>query len=307
MKAKAPGKLVISGAYSVLKGAPALVTAVDRYVLADDSQTAHFETPEVAQALKLMGSSKPHPAFNADALREGGRKLGLGSSAAICASSVALLSRTNAAKLEDRLLAESIYNLVLRAHREAQGGGSGIDVAAACFGGTLGARLAQDHAERLLELQTVNLPSALVIETWASPKAATTSEFVRRVFALEQSEPERFTDLMGRQIEASERALAAAIDNNSTQFIVALKAQFQALSALGLAAAVPIVLTDIAQLAGRLADDECLIPSGAGGGDITLFIATRPSSEDFRKRAEALGQKLVPLCLSARGVHLLAH
>ena len=33
--ARAPGKVVLSGAYAVLEGAPALVAAVDRYVVAD--------------------------------------------------------------------------------------------------------------------------------------------------------------------------------------------------------------------------------------------------------------------------------
>jgi phosphomevalonate kinase len=35
MKARAPGKIVISGAYAVLEGAPSVVTAADRYVTAD--------------------------------------------------------------------------------------------------------------------------------------------------------------------------------------------------------------------------------------------------------------------------------
>ncbi len=38
MRARAPGKVVLSGAYSVLRGAPAIVTAVDRYVEADDGE-----------------------------------------------------------------------------------------------------------------------------------------------------------------------------------------------------------------------------------------------------------------------------
>ena len=40
MRARAPGKLVLSGAYAVLEGAPALVAAVDRYALADSERSA---------------------------------------------------------------------------------------------------------------------------------------------------------------------------------------------------------------------------------------------------------------------------
>jgi len=42
--ARAPGKLVLSGAYAVLSGAPALVVAVDRYVVADSARPAAFLT-----------------------------------------------------------------------------------------------------------------------------------------------------------------------------------------------------------------------------------------------------------------------
>ena len=50
MRARAPGKIVMSGAYAVLEGAPAIVTAVDRYVLADAGRPAEFVTPEVREA-----------------------------------------------------------------------------------------------------------------------------------------------------------------------------------------------------------------------------------------------------------------
>ena len=51
MRARAPGKLVLSGAYAVLEGAPALVAAVDRYVVADTARAAELVTPEVRAAI----------------------------------------------------------------------------------------------------------------------------------------------------------------------------------------------------------------------------------------------------------------
>ncbi len=308
MKARAPGKLVVSGAYAVLRGAPALVTAVDRYVVADDGESSQFETPEVDAALKLMGQSGPHPAFYADALREDDRKLGLGSSAAICAASVALIKQKDLPPDQlptDQELANAIYDLTLQAHRTAQGGGSGIDVAAACFGGTLGARLNHGDGSSQLELTPVELPSGIVIETWASPQAAKTSEFVKRVFNLEVHNARDFARLMQAQHDASEDALLAAQNGTVRQFVSALRHQFEALSALGRAAQVPIVLDDIERLAEQLETEQCLIPSGAGGGDVTLYVSDRPSSDTFREKARAMRLKLVPLGLGARGVHLI--
>src|SRR5688572_33181913 len=92
MIARAPGKLVLSGAYSVLEGAPALVAAVDRYALADEAREAPLITAEVRAAI-AAGYLIEAPWFDASALRAdaaaGGRKLGLGSSAAILVASLA--------------------------------------------------------------------------------------------------------------------------------------------------------------------------------------------------------------------------
>ncbi len=65
VRAGAPGKVVISGAYAVLEGAPAVVSAVSRYAWADARRTADFVTPEVKAAL----GDGPAPWFDASALR----------------------------------------------------------------------------------------------------------------------------------------------------------------------------------------------------------------------------------------------
>lgn len=307
MKARAPGKLVISGAYSVLRGAPALVTAVDRYVTADDSSPAHFETKEVSAALQLLGKGGPHPSFSADALRQDGRKLGLGSSAAICAASVALLTATDEAPAgrENRRLGISIYELTLAAHRQAQGGGSGIDVAAACFGGTLAAHLEMVDGTPQLTAVPVELPKGLVLETWAAPVAASTSDFVRRVFSLEGTDRGRFAELLGAQTRASSAAVTAVDNGSAADFVAALADQLTALTELGDAADVPIVLPELRPLCSAVPSDACFIPSGAGGGDVMLYVSGRPSALPFRRQAHALGLELVPLRVGARGVHFV--
>src|SRR5262245_13182412 len=127
MKASAPGKLVLSGAYSVLEGAPAIVTAVDRYVHCDSRVPAALVTPEVRAALHAGAA----PSFDASELRAGDRKLGLGSSAAILVASLAAADEREFAS--ERALRESIWEPALTAHRSAQGGGSGIDVAASTW------------------------------------------------------------------------------------------------------------------------------------------------------------------------------
>jgi phosphomevalonate kinase len=47
-----------------------------------------------------------------------------------------------------------------------------------------------------------------------------------------------------------------------------------------------------------------VIPSGAGGGDVSLYAGLAPSSAEFRRAADALGLFLLDVELGARGVHV---
>jgi len=330
VKARAPGKLVLSGAYAVLDGAPAIVTAVDRYVTADATRRADFITPEVRAAL---GTTPEVPWFDAGALRERGEKLGLGSSAAILVATLGARALLEHGPLDDRELAELVFEPALRAHALAQGGGSGVDVASAAFGGTLvyyRARSAPGEAPIATTIPagsngvSVSLngafsdpsgspvpapsivrsgvPEGLVVETWWSGRPATTADFVRRVKALSSREPSLYAERMGAQVHAAEQAMHAALAGEAADFVAALAAQRVALHALGLAAEVNIVTDFVVRLAAA-APEAAVIPAGAGGGDIVLHVGAGPSSPGFRGLAAELGHQLVPLALGARGVH----
>ncbi|HVZ32005.1 MAG TPA: hypothetical protein VG963_06250, partial [Polyangiaceae bacterium] len=49
-----------------------------------------------------------------------------------------------------------------------------------------------------------------------------------------------------------------------------------------------------------------VLPSGAGGGDIVLWLSDRPSQREFRDLATSLGHHLLPLTMHARGVYRCA-
>ncbi len=299
MRARAPGKIVLSGAYVVLRGAPALVSAVDRYVIADGSAIADFRTAEVQAALDILGRpSAPHPAFDASELRLDGRKLGLGSSAAIVVASVLSLLEPDDAEFEAR---EHAYELCRRAHRNAQGGGSGIDVAASFFGGTLRAELRDGE----LVIAPVVLPSGLVFEIWALPGSATTADFVARVFEAERTNAPGFREAFDAQNAAAHDAALSILASDGPGWIAALRRQVDALDALGRAAGVPVVLPDTRKLHDSLAEDACFLPAGAGGGDINVYVGSAPSSPQFRNAAEALQLALLPVSLGAPGASLL--
>jgi phosphomevalonate kinase len=294
VRARAPGKLVLSGAYAVLEGAPALVAAVDRWVTADAGRAAERVTPEVEAAL----GEEPAPWFDAGGLREGELKLGLGSSAAILVASLGARLLAERGPLADDELVELLFARALAAHARAQGGGSGVDVAAAAYGGVLSYRRTPHEPT----VTRVTLPPAIVVETWWSGKPATTSDFVRRVHELRAREADSFAALLGVQGDAARRAERAVLAGDAAGFVSALHAQRAALSALGRAAGAEIVTAEAQRLAAA-ASPAAVLPAGAGGGDILLHVGFEPSSADFRALAASLEHRLLPLALGARGVH----
>jgi phosphomevalonate kinase len=296
LKARAPGKLVLSGAYSVLHGAPAIATAVDRYVLADSSRAAEFVTPEVEQAL---GRARA-PWFDASELRQAGQKLGLGSSAAILVASLAALELEAEASLTRPELARRVLERARRGHQSAQGGGSGIDVFASVLGGTFRFELGEGEPRAL----TIALPAGLVLEAFWSGTAASTPRLLGQVRELAGRDPANHERLMGDQAAAAREALDAVEAGDAAQFVAALDAQGRALAALGDAASAPIVPDDARSLAALAREvGATVLPAGAGGGDIVLYVGLLPSSPGFRDRARELGHEHLELGFGARGVH----
>jgi phosphomevalonate kinase len=303
MLVRAPGKLVLSGAYAVLSGATAVVTAVDRYVVADATRPPERVTPEVTAAL----GTSPAPWFDASALREGGEKLGLGSSAAILVASLGARLLLDRPGIPDDELASAVFEPALVAHSRAQGGGSGVDVAAAAFGGTLTFRRARAVAAATSErpvVGTVTLPPALTLEAWWSGVPAVTSELVARVAELGRADPAWHARLLGAQAAASERAAAAFGAGDADELVAAFSAQRGALRSLGTAARVAIVTLACEELGIEAERTGGTVwPAGAGGGDVVLYAGRSPSSGAFREVAGARGHRLVELSFGARGVH----
>ncbi len=307
MKVRVPGKLVLSGAYAVLEGAPAIVTAVDRYVVADGTRAAEFVTDEMRAA-----GEGPYPHFDASQLRADDRKLGLGSSAAIL---VATLATHPDVELADSAQRDTLFQRALTAHRHAQGGGSGIDVAASVYGGHLRFQLraplrattsggTSSGPWPAASVQAIRLPRHVEISVLSSPQAASTSEFLTRVYDWKRRAAGDFDAWLRGATDAATLACEACSMDDTSTFIDALTRQAELLNVLGNSAAIPIV-TDAVSKADAAARGlgGCVLPAGAGGGDVSLFV--RKSGIDAREVlsiAQGVGLSTLQLSLGAPGV-----
>ena len=295
-RARAPGKVVISGAYAVLAGAPAIVSAVSRYATADTSRPATFITDEVRAAL---AADEQAPWFDASELRENDRKLGLGSSAAILVASLFALELARSPADSATVQQARVLQRATTAHRQAQGGGSGVDVAASTWGGTLVYQLGPTGASS----RSVRLPADLQVEVWTCPTSASTPELLAAVAKLAQVSPQLHARWLGSQILAAHQAALSVARSSSRAFIAALRAQQRALAGLGQAAGVPIVTPELATLAPRAeAEGGVLLPAGAGGGDLALFVGRAPSTADLRAALENHAHRRLTTELGAPGV-----
>jgi phosphomevalonate kinase len=296
--ARAPGKIVLSGAYAVLEKAPAIVTAVDRYVVADSKRAAAFVTPEVRAAL----GEKPAPWFDASALRSGDKKLGLGSSAAILVASLgAVRASAGTFATADELRAVVLEPAIV-AHRTAQGGGSGIDVAASVHGGTIIAR----RTGTTLDVRAAALPADLFIEVLFAGMPSMTSELLGRVRAFKARSPHEYAGVMEDLTAAAEDAERSLDEGTASGMIRALAAQLRGLTDLGEHARAKIVTREVARLNDLAVEEDALvIPAGAGGGDVAIYVGLRPPSDRLVAAFNAERHERLGLALGAEGLKLV--
>ncbi|MXY54435.1 MAG: hypothetical protein F4Y86_18155 [Gammaproteobacteria bacterium] len=275
----APAKVVLSGEYAVLIGAPALVAALDRRVrcrltvrqqggwdfrgtghemhqrmlrdevLASPADTLAGIVPQVLRPTE----TPPHVAVEIDstACYQGGVKLGIGSSAAVVASFATALSALAGRRCR---LAE-----LLALHQRLQGGGSGLDVAAAATGGVI--RFETGKAV------PVTLPRGLHLRFVFAGHGTATAPMLARFHAWRSGEMP--AALRALKHAAGQVAAEASVGVAAAHFLESLALNAEALMHMDDAAGIGI-FGPAHRTAARLAAKSGVVykPCGAGGGDI---------------------------------------
>lgn len=328
----APGKLVLSGEYAVLAGAPALVIAVDRRVTCELStrtepgwrfRSTGFEATRTHALPALLSGNDLDPedparicqailrtllrhdlsvsrlplgleiTLDSNAFYDAGAKLGLGSSAAVCVA----LTR---GLLELAQSPADTLHIALAAHHGLQDGrGSGLDVATACLGGLVEF---QRTAESGLPSTTRReLPSGIHLGFFWSGSSTSTAGHLKR---FERWAGTKRPQALSALAEAAVEVTLALPD--ADDFMRQLRVYSRCLRAMDETSGIGIYGESHRALA-EAADacDAIYKPSGAGGGDVGIAIANSAAAiEALSQRASAINVATLALGMEQHGIEV---
>ncbi len=351
----APAKLVLTGEYAVLEpDRLAVVAAVDRATEAKvepdpigrltapaldldaapaayadgrwSLREAHPQAGFVSEALSVTlryleeGGTElaPFHMTLSPALAEGGIKVGLGGSAATTVAAVAAVLAAFGAAIDPGV----VYRLGAIAHLQAQGSGSGIDVAASAYGGLLA--FSSHHPEWLkARLEAVRSVRELVEGPWPhlrierlpwpsnwelmvgwTGKSASTPAYLQRVAGLKEAGDPRYPEFV-EAMQASSRLLMRGLEAcDAGLCLQAMEQGREAMLDLGQALGVSLETPMLTRLAEAAAGCQTAgKPSGAGGGDCGIALAFDPTQAACLREAwQTRGIRPLALGIAPNGV-----
>lgn len=275
---------MVSGEYAVLSGARALVLAVGARAIARLSpqgdrsgdrahgSPGHYPPgPEVMlakeHAERVLGVPPMDLSIDTAALREGDRKLGLGSSAAGAVAAAAAVFAS--AGLDPARERARVFAAALAGHHAVAPNGSGADVASAAHGGLIRFRREGDQTE----VEPRALPTSVALSLVWTGSPVRTSDLVARVKELAARDPASHRRAIDAIVDAAAALDLGFASDDAGAIFAAARAHHEAMRALGEAADAPIVTPALAEL-DRLARalGGAAKPSGAGGGDVALLF-----------------------------------
>lgn len=329
IRASAPGKLVLTGEYAVLEGAPAIVTAAGRRAaatlepldaggselrIANSGERFGFDVDDAGirwrqdpgthgaileAALDILGApGLPTPfALSLDSrdFYDGEVKLGLGSSAAVTVAACACLqSHVGTAPAAD---------LALAVHRSfQQGQGSGADVCCSFYGGTVAVERHDDE----LAVAELDWPTDVLLAPVWTGEAASTTGMLSALNSFRLGSPAECEGLFDALERTATLAVDACAGRDAAGLLAAVNEYAVGLRELDAASGIGIWSGGHESL-GAIAAGHGLVykPSGAGGGDFGVAFGRDAEALDgFVEAAVAEGFRAGGFATAVPGLQL---
>lgn len=305
IEVSAPGKLMLLGEHAVVYGRPCLVTAVDRRLVVGIEKTHGGKSGKISIDAPQVNDTR----FVERALEIGLRnwhmrqsglrvvtespfsgKYGFGSSAAAVVATLAALAFLFGRKPRKRELFDLAYQVVLA----VQGVGSGFDVAAAIFGGTL---YFIGGGQKIEELKT---KTALPLVVGYTGMKSSSVQLIQEVARKRELYPERVSRIftaIARLVEEGKRAYLTG-DWEKMGKLMDFNQEY--LRDLGVSSPKLEELILAAKKAGAWGAKL----SGAGGGDCMIALASSGTRQAVRKAITEAGGEVIDVSPNAEGARV---
>ncbi len=318
--ASAPGKLMLAGSYAVVHGYPAVVTAVDQRLYVTVTKNGEDVFQLSAPDLGLHAYSKTIDDLARKELPKGVRfiehlykrflelypqdhgivvtsrsdfssSFGFGSSSAVTVAFAKALMTLYEIEMTPKELFDFCYQVIL----DVQGVGSGFDLAAAIWGGTI------FYQKPAAVVEQVPLDYVEIVVGYTGIKADTPT-LIHMVNSKLKENPEKIKRIFKQIGSVSSTLREHLIQGNLQKAGQCLTEHQKHVEQLGVSTAMLNLMTRRAVEAG--ANGATL--SGAGGGDCMVAFVEPHTKAAVQNAIAAVGGEVIPISCDQEGVRLEA-